>query len=425
MRLLYLSFILLLFAQCAETSSPQTENQPTEPEVPVYVADMHYGFDFNNWRTVDGKINNGDVLSGVLSPLGVTAVQVDQLIKRSDSIFDVRKIRPNHKWVCLFEEDSLAKPSYFIYERNAKDYVVFDLSDSIQVWQGSKPVVKELRAVRGTITSSLYNALDDAGAPAELALEMSSIYAWTIDFYRLQKEDAFELLYEEELVDGVPYGKQNVLAAHFLHNGVDRKAYFYDQDTTYGYFDEEGGSLRKAFLKAPVEFSRISSRYTKKRFHPVLKRYKSHLGTDYAAPRGTPIVAVGDGTVTKSSYTAGNGKYVKIRHNGTYETQYLHMSKRAVKAGDVVKQGDVIGYVGSTGLATGPHVCFRFWKNGQQIDHMGEEFPPSDPIGEAQMDTFMVVIGKLESLLQETLPEVVPEAEVTVGDSLVEVGVDL
>ncbi|MCH2197329.1 MAG: peptidoglycan DD-metalloendopeptidase family protein [Flavobacteriales bacterium] len=420
MRLLYLSFILLLFAQCAETSSPQTENQPTESEVPLYVADMHYGFDFNNWRTVHGKINNGDVLSGVLSPLGVTAVQVDQLIKRSDSIFDVRKIRPNHKWACLFEEDSLAKPSYFIYERNAKDYVVFDLSDSIQVWQGSKPVVTELRAVRGTITSSLYNALDDAGAPAELALEMSSIYAWTIDFYRLQKEDTFELLYEEELVDGVPYGKQNILAAHFLHNGVDRKAYFYDQDTTYGYFDEEGGSLRKAFLKAPVEFSRISSRYTKKRFHPVLKRYKSHLGTDYAAPHGTPIVAVGDGTVTKSSYTSGNGKYVKIRHNGTYETQYLHMSKRAVKVGDAVKQGDVIGYVGSTGLATGPHVCFRFWKNGQQIDHLGEEFPPSDPIREAQMDTFMVAIEKLERLLQETLPEVVPEAEVAVGDSLVE-----
>ena len=355
-----------------------------------------------------------------MSPLGVTAVQVDQLIKRSDSIFDVRKIRPNHKWACLFEEDSLAKPSYFIYERNAKDYVVFDLSDSIQVWQGSKPVVTELRAVRGTITSSLYNALDDAGAPAELALEMSSIYAWTIDFYRLQKEDTFELLYEEELVDGVPYGKQNILAAHFLHNGVDRKAYFYDQDTTYGYFDEEGGSLRKAFLKAPVEFSRISSRYTKKRFHPVLKRYKSHLGTDYAAPHGTPIVAVGDGTVTKSSYTSGNGKYVKIRHNGTYETQYLHMSKRAVKVGDAVKQGDVIGYVGSTGLATGPHVCFRFWKNGQQIDHLGEEFPPSDPIREAQMDTFMVAIEKLERLLQETLPEVVPEAEVAVGDSLVE-----
>lgn len=399
LRISLFLFSIVLFG-CAESNAPEAHLPENTKSAPVVVADMHYGFDMNNWHQVEGTINRGDVLSKVLAPLGVSAVQIDHLIQASADVFDVRKIKPDHRWVSLFESDSASTPSFFVYEKTAKDYVVFSLKDSLSVWEGSKPVTTELTASSGQISSSLYNALSDAGAPAELALEMSSIYAWTIDFYRLQKEDRFEVLYEEEMVDGQPIGKQNILAVHFWHNGAERKAYFYDQDTTYGYFDEAGASLRKAFLKAPVEFSRISSRYTKKRFHPVLKRYKSHLGTDYAAPHGTPIVAVGDGTVIKSSYTKGNGKYVKIRHNGTYETQYLHMSKRAVKAGDYVTQGQVIGYVGSTGLATGPHVCFRFWKNGTQIDHLREEFPPSEPIGEGQMDVFTREIERLENLFQ-------------------------
>ena len=207
---------------------------------------------------------------------------------------------------------------------------------------------------------------------------MAQVYAWTIDFSRIQAGDRFRILYEQDWVAdealGMPASSpQNSCTAYNF------PAYAYDQGDGVDHFDETGASLRKAFLKAPVEFSRISSRFDK-RFHPVLKKVKAHLGTDYAAPHGTPIVAVGDGIVTKASYTKGNGKYVKIRHNGTYTTQYLHMSRRNVKEGQAVRQGDVIGYVGSTGLATGPHVCFRFWKNGQQVDHLREEFPPSTPI---------------------------------------------
>jgi murein DD-endopeptidase MepM/ murein hydrolase activator NlpD len=209
---------------------------------------------------------------------------------------------------------------------------------------------------------------------------MSQVYAWTIDFSRIQAGDRFRILYDRDWVDGKAVGMPRVLAAEFVHRGRNFPAYAYDQGDGTDHFDETGASLRKAFLKAPVEFSRISSRFDKKRFHPVLKKVKAHLGTDYAAPHGTPIVAVGDGVVIKASYTKGNGKYVKIRHNGTYTTQYLHMSRRNVKEGQAVRQGDVIGYVGSTGLATGPHVCFRFWKNGQQVDHLREEFPPSTPI---------------------------------------------
>lgn len=392
-RLFAFLFGAILAYSCATESRQEMAESVVRPHASA--VELHYGFNLDRWHTVEGKINAGDVLSKVLMPLGVSAAELDQLIKRSEGVFDVRKIRPDHKWISLFTSDSASSPSFFIYEKNAKDYVVFALEDSLNVWSDSKPVERQDRMVRGSISSSLYEALQDANAPAELALEMSSIYAWTIDFYRLQKDDSFELFFEEELVDGQPIGKQHIKAARFTHNGKERLAYFYEHDSVYGYFDEAGGSLRKAFLKAPVEFSRISSRFTKKRFHPVLKRYKSHLGTDYAAPHGTPIVAVGDGTVIKSGYTSGNGNYVKIRHNGTYETQYLHMSKRACKVGDFVTQGEVIGYVGSTGLATGPHVCFRFWKNGVQIDHLGEEFPPAEPIPAALMPAFLEEINRL------------------------------
>jgi len=189
-------------------------------------------------------------------------------------------------------------------------------------------------------------------------------------------------------VNDKPAGMPRIVASEFMHRGRNFPAFAFDQGEGLDYFDETGASLRKAFLKAPVSFSRISSRFNKRRFHPVLKKVKAHLGTDYAAPRGTEIVAVGDGVVTKASYTKGNGKYVKIRHNGTYTTQYLHMSRRNVKEGQAVRQGDVIGYVGSTGLATGPHVCFRFWKNGRQVDHLKEDFPPSTPIKEEAKGSF-------------------------------------
>ncbi|MGF1564811.1 MAG: peptidoglycan DD-metalloendopeptidase family protein [Flavobacteriales bacterium] len=341
---------------------------------------LAYGFDLNRFHVVEGAFGAGDVLSKVLMPLGVPAREIEQLVELSRPVFDVRRIQPDKRWVSLFETDTASTPSFFIFERSQRDYVVFSVKDSLSVWAGSKPTEKIIRRVEGSITHSLSKSLAELGAPLDMAIELSSIYAWTIDFYRLQPQDAFTVLYEEELIDGEPTGACTLMACSFTHGGRERKAYRFEAQDGVNYFDETGESLRKAFLKAPVKFSRISSRFTGKRFHPVLKTYKAHLGTDYAAPHGTPIVAVGDGTVSASSYTSGNGNYVKIRHNGTYETQYLHMSKRAVKQGQRVQQGEVIGYVGSTGLATGPHVCFRFWKNGQQVDHLKEEFPAAEPI---------------------------------------------
>lgn len=412
---LFIILVIALLAACTEQSRRSVQQEVVKVVKEEVPEKLVYGFNEEAWHIVEGMIRPGDVLSKVLVPLGVSPQTLDDLLSKSEGVFDVRKIRPKQKWVTLFESDTASAPSFFIYEKNKTDYVVFSLADSLAVWEGQKPTEKQLRLVKGTITSSLYEALQDANAPAELALDLSSIYAWTIDFYRLQQNDAFEILFEEELVDGEPIGRNTILAADFVHNGTMRKAYRYTNDSTTNYFDREGASLRKAFLKAPVKFSRISSRYTKRRFHPVLKRYKAHLGTDYAAPHGTPIVAVGDGTVIKSSYTSGNGKYVKIRHNSTYETQYLHMSRRAVNVGDYVQQGDVIGYVGSTGLATGPHVCFRFWKNGQQVDPFREEFPPSDPIGEAEMPSFLKEVERLESLKDSI--DVQPQPAVAAADS--------
>ncbi len=225
---------------------------------------------------------------------------------------------------------------------------------------------------------------------------MSQVYDWTIDFSHVRKGDTFDAYYMQQKVNGELVGMPEILSSNFTHIGTEFKAYRFDQGEGVDWFDPTGASLRKAFLKTPIEFGRMSSGFNKKRFHPVLKKVKAHLGTDYAAPTGTPIRAVGAGVVTKSEYKRNNGNYVKIRHNGTYETQYLHMSKRLVKVGDVVKQGEVIGKVGSTGLATGPHVCFRFWKHGEQVDHRREYFPPDKPIRAEMMDEFAVEVVHLE-----------------------------
>ena len=333
-----------------------------------------------------GTVRSGQSLSHLLSPAGVSAQMLHAMATGEREAFDVRRMKAGNDWSLFSGPDGT--PRHFAYTISSKEYVVFDLTDQGRARRGQFPSETRRGYVEGEVRGSLYQVLEDEGHSTTLALAMSQVYAWTIDFSRIQAGDRFRILYDRDWVDGKAVGMPRVLAAEFVHRGRNFPAYAYDQGDGTDHFDETGASLRKAFLKAPVEFSRISSRFDKKRFHPVLKKVKAHLGTDYAAPHGTPIVAVGDGVVIKASYTKGNGKYVKIRHNGTYTTQYLHMSRRNVKEGQAVRQGDVIGYVGSTGLATGPHVCFRFWKNGQQVDHLREEFPPSTPIESDQVDRF-------------------------------------
>jgi murein DD-endopeptidase MepM/ murein hydrolase activator NlpD len=259
---------------------------------------------------------------------------------------------------------------------------VFDLNDSLQIYEDSKPVEVSTNSFSASINHSLFTSLSENGASIELAVKLSQIFAWQVDFYAIQKGDRFKVIYEEKSVGDKIIGIGDIVGAYFQHRGTDYYAIPFEQDSVLQFFDQNGNSLRKAFLKAPLEFSRISSRFSKNRFHPILKRNKPHLGTDYAAPHGTPIRTIGDGIVLEAGYSGGNGNYVKIKHNSTYITQYLHMSRFAqgIRKGVSVKQGQVIGYVGSTGLATGPHLCFRFWKNGVQVDPYKEVNPPSYPV---------------------------------------------
>jgi murein DD-endopeptidase MepM/ murein hydrolase activator NlpD len=295
---------------------------------------------------------------------------------------------------------------YFIYEENAIDYIVFDLINEINIYRGKKEVVTKLKVSQGTINSSLSETIDKLGISPRVSIKLSEIYAWTIDFFKIQEGDAFKVYYENNYIDGEYIGIGRVLAAEFVHKNQKFYSFYYKENENYGeYFDESGRTLRKAFLKAPLDFYRISSRYSRNRKHPVTGQWKGHFGTDYAAPKGTPIMSTANGTIVTASYTRNNGNYVKVRHNGTYSTQYLHMSKikKGIKKGVYVKQGDIIGYVGSTGLATGPHVCYRFWKNGKQVDPYKQKLPPGDPISKKNKNEYMFVKDSLMNILNSNI----------------------
>jgi murein DD-endopeptidase MepM/ murein hydrolase activator NlpD len=366
-----------------------------------YESTVEYGLVTDSFLVIKDKVKKNQNLASILLPYGVPYATIDQLAKASKQVFDVRKLAAGMPYTILCTKDSTGFATCFIYEANATDYVVFDMRDSLHIYMGQKPIEKRVRHVKGKVNSSLYVDIKNTGADPVLAIELSEIYAWTIDFYRIQKGDAFEVLFTESFVEGRSVGIDHISSSTFTHNGKTIKAYNFESPTETGYYDEKGNNLKKAFLKAPVKFSRISSGYSMKRFHPVQKRFKAHLGTDYAAPTGTPIMAVGDGVITEARYTPNNGNFVKMKHNNVYSTQYLHMSKikAGVRPGTRVRQGDIIGYVGSTGLATGPHVCFRFWKNGKQVNHRELDLPPSEPISKAARSQFDRYVAHCDSMV--------------------------
>lgn len=352
-------------------------------------------------------IRRNETFAEILTAYDIPYSDVVELAETSRPVFDVRSMRAGHSLHVY--RDSLALPRYVVYERDAVEYVVFDLqSDEPRVYDGERQVEVTQKRISGVIDNSLYASLDGADLSSRLvpglATELSEVFAWQIDFFRIQKGDKFSVLYEEHAIDGEAIGIGQIIAARFDHMDAPFYGFYFDRGEHSGFYDEDGNSLRKALLKAPLKYKRISSRYTKRRFHPVQKRYKAHLGTDYAADRGTPIHSVGDGVVLEAQFKRYNGNYVKIRHNGTYTTGYLHMSRiaRGVKPGTRVKQGEVIGYVGSTGLATGPHLCYRFWKNGVQVDPLKEEIPPAHPVDALYRDDFIALRDSLMPRLFES-----------------------
>ncbi len=362
-----------------------------------------YGMVVDSMVVVEDLIKPNQSLSQILSPYNVSMAIIHELAQKSKKIFDVRSIMAHKKYTLLCADDSAGTAKWFVYEPNKVEYVVFNLQDSLEVFKVKRDVDTLERSIGGEITSSLYQSMVDNGATPQLAHELSEVFAWQIDFFRIQKGDKYKVIYEENSIKGEVVGMGKIKAAYFQQSNQDYYAIPYDQGEGQAYFDEKGNTLKKAFLKAPLKYSRISSRYTQKRFHPVQKRYKAHLGTDYAAPSGTPIMSVGDGVVLEAKYNSNNGNYVKIKHNGTYTTQYLHMSKigSGIRPGTRVRQGQTIGYVGSTGLATGPHLCYRFWQNGKQVDALKVVIPPSDPIKPAHAAAYEVVKAKMILKLNE------------------------
>jgi murein DD-endopeptidase MepM/ murein hydrolase activator NlpD len=364
---------------------------------------LFYGFEVNSYQITEGKVKWSQNLSEILSQFNISYQTLHTLSNRAKEVYDVRKLKAGAKYSIIHNSDSLKTARQFIFEPSPTEYVVYNFVDSIFASLEKKHVEIRERVLAAEITSSLYNSIVDLGSSPMLVNQLVDVYAWQVDFFRISQGDRFKIIFEEKVVDGEVIGIGEIKGAYFEHIGKGYYAIPFQNGDKMDYFDQDGNSLRKTFLKAPLNFSRISSRYSLRRFHPVQKRYKAHLGTDYAAPTGTPIRTVGDGVVLEARYHGGNGNYVKIRHNSNYTTQYLHMSKIAsgIKPGVKVEQGKTIGYVGSTGLANGPHLCFRFWKNGRQVDALKVDVPSSSGIDSINMPDFMIASDFIQKQLNE------------------------
>ncbi len=365
-------------------------------------AEFLFGIPKDEYNVIQGKVKPNQNLASILASYDLNAGNILNLSTKYQNVFDTRYMKFDRPYTIMVREsDTLNAAAYLIYEKSSVEFVVYDLAND-SVYKGMKEVTVERKRVVGTISGSLSETLQSAGVDVALAYGMASIYDCTIDFYKLQKGDNFKVIYTEKAVEGKYVGIEKIEAIEFTHNNKSFYAFYFEQDNGGAYYDDQAESMKRAFLKAPLKYGyRISSKYNKNRLHPVLKVNRPHLGTDYAAAHGTPIITVGDGVVVEASFTQGNGNYVKIKHNGTYTTQYLHMSKFAsgIKPGKRVSQGDVIGYVGSTGLATGPHVCFRFWKNGVQVDPFKVLPPPAEPVAKKNMQEFNAMVGRLKKEL--------------------------
>ena len=385
-RFYTLLILSLLFFACKDknaNNNSSSENDSTSVNAVSHSKIIKYGVDVTDLIESENTISPGHSLSNILLSSGADANSINNLNLIPDSILNSRKINAGNKYTIYNVNDSAHTLRYFVYHKSKQDFVVLEfLEDTIIASIFSKPAISKKRVSGAVITSSLWNAISDSELDINLALKLSDIYAWSIDFFGLQKMDSFIVYYSELYIDNEPIGIDSIYSAIFYHANHPYYAIYYEKDDIKGYWDLEGNSLRKAFLKAPLSFSRISSHFTYARKHPIYKTVRPHTGVDYAAPAGTPVMSIGDGVVIAKGYKGGGGNTIKIRHNSVYTTAYLHLSKFAsnIKEGTHVSQGQVIGYVGSTGSSTGPHLDFRVWKNGEPINPLKLESPPVEPI---------------------------------------------
>lgn len=393
--------LALTFVGCNKPSEQEQEEQIFQ-EIAEDKLNIEYGgIIVDDYNAIDKKITSGTAVSNLFISAGVDPRTAYQLNFTPDSIFSAKRVKAGKSYTIYQTKDSVAKTDYIVYHRSLVEHVVFDFKDSLNVSLYKKPVTTVSKVDSVQIESSMWNAIVDNNLNLGLAGELSEIFAWVIDFFGIQAGDGFKVYYDENYVDSTSVGISKVHAAVFTHNKQLYYAYNYEKGETSGFWDEKGNSLKKAFLKAPLKFTRISSGFTYARKHPVYKVVRPHTGIDYAAPKGTPVMSIGDGKVTLRAWKGGGGNTVYIKHNSVYSSGYLHLSAYAkgLKVGDRVKQGQVIGYVGSTGASTGPHLDFRVWKNGTPINPLKMESPSVAPIPAALMEDFKVVRDSLNTKL--------------------------
>ena len=411
----YLCALLLLgTTACADRpAAPETEVE-AEPH------NILYGINADDYRTETGEVRNGETMGGILASYGVPAVTVDRLDRAAKEIFPLRNIRAGHRYTVFIHEDSLNTPhvDHLVYESSVTDYVVFSLGDSIAIRRDTKPCTIRRTKRSATINSSLWGAIMEERLPYALAAELEDIYQWTVDFFGIQKGDGFTVIYDERFIDDtVSVGIGRVWGARFTQGDKEYYAIPFRQNERVQYWEADGASLRKQMLKAPLKYSRISSKFTYARKHPIYKVYRPHTGVDYAAPKGTPVHAVADGVVIYKGWAGGGGNTLKIKHPGSLQTGYMHLSgyAKGIAQGVRVKQGQLIGYVGSTGASTGPHLDYRVWKNGTPIDPLKIPQEPAEPIAQENRRAFEFVRDRIVAELNGEVPD---EERITQLDSL-------
>ena len=405
--------IILLCRSCAHRGEPGYDDT-TNAEI-VNEPQYLYGICIDSMYVEEGKIQPNQYLSVLFNSKGINPQVTDHIARNCRDVFDVGKIKAGNRYYFLNSNDTLEQPLFWVYEIDRRNYALFSLTDSLTAWRYQKDL--EVRSFRtsGVITSSLWNAVLKNGGDNNLAVALSDVYAWTIDFFGIQEGDCFDVVYDREFVDDEPIGMGDIYYCNFVHYGDTIRAIAYEQDGKVEYFNEKGENLRKAFLKAPLNYRRISSTFSNSRMHPVFKYRRPHHGVDYAAPAGTPVVSIGDGVIIKKAYQAnGAGYYLKIRHNDTYTTSYMHLKgyAKGIAEGVRVKQGQVIGYVGSTGASTGPHLDFRVFKNGTPVDPLKMDSPPAEPIKKSEREQFNKVAAYwMQAMREEGTPEPYHESE--------------
>ena len=389
------SVLSILLSSCSNFDIAEKKEKPVE---------YKYGYNIDQYIFEEKKIKSGDTFGDILEGVGIDYPEIYEALQKTKGDVNFKKLQIGKPYTLIFSKDTLRSLKAFVYHPSVEGYSFIQLKDSVFGKTIVKPKSYKEMEASGIIDNSLYLTLEEQNMNPLLTYYLSDIYAWTIDFFRLEKGDRFKVIYTESFVDDtISVGISRIKAAYFLHRGNEQYAFEYETDSIKGiveYLDQDAKNLRRAFLQSPIKFGRVSSRYNlSRRIAYYGNRIRPHKGTDFAAPVGTPILSTGNGVIVKSSYTRANGRYVTVKHNNTYSTQYLHMQKSNVRVGQQVEQGDVIGWVGMTGNTSGPHVCYRFWKNGLQVDPFKQKLPEAKPVSESLKKQYFRDISLVRSQL--------------------------